>query len=591
MPGQIEWHRLFHAYGPATDAPRQLAALRRDGLTELVDSTDGYHTAIPYSYVWSTTYCQGHLTPATPAVAGVLAAEVADPDFDASIRLGVLFYFRELARAVLTDDIAGLRAVAAARGEPTVQAWLERHLASPTPVFRWSAGDAPGRVLLAGARVDVYDLLPTIYATVAAMLDPAWPEPSQVAAASAAALLVRHPGLAQHRDAVLAHHHRLAVTEDPHLRASLVLGLGELGEAPHDRLDDPHIGVRICAALAPPLAADPAALTVLADAAAAPRVFSRCFGTMHLPQLQGDHVRELITVLCERVRDPDRLIDAALASLHLPAVWERDADPSVARAAAEPFLRLAFPDGLPAAGAATAAQRSIAAAATSRDELWDHRARPTPHGPTPGTAWATTLGRLGLPVDRLMWTEAARPPMHPDDAGMRITAINQRSAQRLRPRMYVGLDRGDPDFAAQLVDVALVGLDRAGITGARVEIDADLRFTVDLGPDTTPTMDEGGRPDLAAMAGLRPKPLGPPWTELGMCAAYSEQVSIRARVDGRTYTQSFVDGIAVEPARVVAEDDHAGVRITFTLDADWLPSGARILDLAGAHQWVVDQRD
>jgi hypothetical protein len=49
MTGQIERHRRFHAFGPATDAPRHLAALRNDELTDLTGSTDGYQTEIPYS--------------------------------------------------------------------------------------------------------------------------------------------------------------------------------------------------------------------------------------------------------------------------------------------------------------------------------------------------------------------------------------------------------------------------------------------------------------------------------------------------------------------------------------------------------------
>jgi hypothetical protein len=46
----------------------------------------------------------------------------------------------------------------------------------------------------------------------------------------------------------------------------------------------------------------------------------------------------------------------------------------------------------------------------------------------------------------------------------------------------------------------------------------------------------------------------------------------------------------VEPARVVVDGDRPGARFTFEIDADWLPSGGRVLDLAGAHPWVIDLR-
>jgi hypothetical protein len=58
----------------------------------------------------------------------------------------------------------------------------------------------------------------------------------------------------------------------------MVFGLGELGQEPRDWLDDPHIGVRVCAALAPALAADDRAIEVLQDADQQPEAVRRAFG-------------------------------------------------------------------------------------------------------------------------------------------------------------------------------------------------------------------------------------------------------------------------------------------------------------------------
>ena len=62
----------------------------------------------------------------------------------------------------------------------------------------------------------------------------------------------------------------------------------------------------------------------------------------------------------------------------------------------ERYLRKAFPDGLPAADAATPAQRAFARALIRDGGMW-----------TGDPAWTASLDRTGLPLDRALWLALA----------------------------------------------------------------------------------------------------------------------------------------------------------------------------------------
>jgi phage tail protein X len=104
------------------------------------------------------------------------------------------------------------------------------------------------------------------------------------------------------------------------------------------------------------------------------------------PQYGRQAEAELIDVVCARVADFERLLDSAIAALHIDAGY--------GRAVCEPYLRVAFPAGLPDPADVSRAQRAFAPAAVDREEIWapEHR------------GWAASLDMMGLPTDRATWS-------------------------------------------------------------------------------------------------------------------------------------------------------------------------------------------
>jgi hypothetical protein len=324
-----------------------------------------------------------------------LAPAVREADFggsDPTLREGVVWFFREVARTVIThpcfDDV--LR-TAAGRNEPSVVAWLDAYLREHRTIFEWTDADAPGQVLLAAALVDCFDVLPEVFEAVEPLLDRANSPALRRLAASAAAMLVRHPDLAARRSEVLAYHLAECRADDSYHRASMVIGVGELGGEPRAWLDDPDFGVRVCAALAPALATDPHAVDVLVTASRYPHRFEAAFGSRALPQLIY-RLPALVQAVCERVSDFERLLDSAIAAVPVGSCYLPQAEGGVQGALCEPYLRKAFPDGLPTAGTGTAAQRKFADAVAQHEPLWRDDA-----------AWSASLTRIRLPLDRAVW--------------------------------------------------------------------------------------------------------------------------------------------------------------------------------------------
>ncbi|MEU8820156.1 hypothetical protein [Actinoplanes sp. NPDC048796] len=264
------WDRAFHAYGPARDGGEMMEALRR-----------GDESWRPYWFLWSALYCDGHLTPATALGLRYLAETVGTDDFggpDPTLREAAVWWIRDVARAALTG-------AEPRRDEPAVNAWLDEYLRHDRSIFDWDDRDAPGQAVLAAARADCRDLLPSCFAPLPALLTPQRPERLRAAAASAAAALVAHPGLRRHRAEIVTYHADEARHGSPLHRASMLLGLGELGGSTRKWLTDPELGVRVCAALAPGLAADEDATEVLRSAALDPAALDAAFGDMRLHQL------------------------------------------------------------------------------------------------------------------------------------------------------------------------------------------------------------------------------------------------------------------------------------------------------------------
>ncbi|HWS37600.1 MAG TPA: HEAT repeat domain-containing protein [Actinoplanes sp.] len=282
------WDRAFHAYGPARGGDVLLDVLR-SGTEEayVAEHPDASWWRQPYSFLWSGLYCMGRTTPATVlGLRHLIKAVVAD-DFggaDPVLRWAVLWWIRDVVRtAVTSGDLDKARLLAARRNEPFVTEWLEDHLRHERSILEWD-DTSPGHVLTAAARVDCFDFLPKCFPPLSALLTAHQPEEVRAAAASAASMLVRHPALRHHRDQVAAYHADQARHGSPRHRASMLIGLGDLGVPTTPWLTDPDLGVRVCAALAPSAAGDETTVEVLRAASRDPAL-NDVFDGMGLHQL------------------------------------------------------------------------------------------------------------------------------------------------------------------------------------------------------------------------------------------------------------------------------------------------------------------
>ncbi|WP_422742719.1 hypothetical protein ACN27B_30185 [Micromonospora sp. WMMD754] len=400
----------FHAYGPSVDDEALLDALRQ-GHDRSREPGEPFWR-VPSSFLWSALYCGGRLTPATVGGVRYLVRTIGEPGFggdDPALRQAAVWFLRDVAGVAL----AGVdRAAASRRDEPEVRQWLAAYLRGPRSVLEWTEADAPGEVLLAAARVDCFDLLPEVFAAIEPMLAASEPR-LRISAASAAAMLSRHPDLVAHQPRLLAYHLAECVSDDPHHRASMLLGAGELDGAPREWLSDPHPGVRVCAALAPALADDSEATAVLlGEATKNPAVIDmQAFEGMVLTVLP--HAAAVLAErLCRAIDDVDRLLPAAIASVPYGATYlDVGEEHQMQAALCEPYLRMVFPDGLPSA--ATPAQRRLAAALAQHDPAWgrDFRTLAPPdryRASRDAQAWEATFSRLRLPNDRSSWLAVAQ---------------------------------------------------------------------------------------------------------------------------------------------------------------------------------------
>ncbi|BCJ67523.1 hypothetical protein [Polymorphospora rubra] len=401
----VDWNRLFHAHGPATDTPRYLQALVSD---------DDAAVAAAYQHLWSAVLRPGTVWPATPPVARILATLIHDPRLgagDETIRQGLLVFLRAVGKAVaVVERIAPVRESAYPSDASVTGAWLGAYLTADEE-DRAALCTHPARdLVLRRAVVDCFDLLPELLDQVKPFLT--HPSPAvRSCAVAAIGTLARHPAAAPDRPALIhAFEQAVRATDDIREHAALLIGIGELGGTPRAWLTDPRPGVRGCAALAPTLADDPAAIDVLVALSRSPRAFDRAFAPMlappayrlmSLPQFEGTPRWALIDTVCARVADFERIATGALAVV--PLAFRMAPCPDLG-----PFLEVAFADGWPTPDAVTPAQRALVAAVGEHDELWD-----------PDNAYRqATLTDLGLPDDRERWQALGRPPVFRDHSGV-----------------------------------------------------------------------------------------------------------------------------------------------------------------------------
>ncbi|GIE76548.1 hypothetical protein Aph02nite_24980 [Actinoplanes philippinensis] len=333
-----EWDRAFHAYGPARDGKDLLDALRTGDEVRYIEEHPDANWQ-PYTFLWSALYCGGWITPATVLGLRYLVDTVTADDFggaDPTLRWSAVSWIRDVARAALARparagsvlapaalvqdtfapasfaqdafaqdtlasafpaqdtfaraalggaDLDDMRLAAARRDEPIVAAWLDDHLSRERSIFAWGDRDEPGRVLLAAAQVDCFDLLTDCCDPLFSLLAPDSPEELRSAAAGAVTALTGHPELSRHREEMITYQAAEARRGSPRYRAAMVLGLGELGAPTAEWLTDPAFAVRVCAALAPDCAGSAAAAAVLRQASLDPDAFTESLEGFHLHAL------------------------------------------------------------------------------------------------------------------------------------------------------------------------------------------------------------------------------------------------------------------------------------------------------------------
>jgi hypothetical protein len=383
MPLTPQWSDLYHAYGVATDTPRHLAALR---------SEDVKAREAALEHLFGAVIHQGTPWSATASTALEVARLLDDPGLDRASRgrrhsdtggrpvRAALLDFLALVGEAADYDVPEEELRAAAYPEhrsADVDLAVEEILAGADEP--WD-DETVVSALDARAVLDCRRIAPDLFGPVCAQLD--HPDPRvRMSAANAVRALIRHPALAPRLREVRAQLLELAERAGTDERAAYVLTIGQLGGRPLQFLNDPHPGVRACAALAPALANDPNAIREILTALQDPAATEGWFQTQ-LPQFDGLVRFALVDAALARVDDFTALLPAARAVAGVASKYTVDRDWG-------PLLAAAFPapaDSLEL----TEAQRSYLHALVANDELWDRRyANPS--------QW---FRRVGLPYDR-----------------------------------------------------------------------------------------------------------------------------------------------------------------------------------------------
>ncbi|WP_019066661.1 hypothetical protein [Streptomyces hokutonensis] len=289
----VDWSGLFHATGPATDTPRLLAALLGDDARGFVDG---------YSHLWSATLRrEGKAWPATAPTA-LLVAELLDNPLlgldDPTLPDAMLAYLYEVGVAAdLGDRAAEIRAQVTDRA-PELRAWTAEYVSTDADgrARMWRDGTGLGELVLDQAALACFDLVPALLRRTLPYLA-SERDRRRACAAAAVGSLARHPAASAQRPELLNQLTSMARAADSsHDLATMVIAIGQFGGDTRPWLTDPHVGVRVCAALAPNLAGDDAANQVLMELERSPQAFGKSFGDMAPPlQLQSKSYQDLRT--------------------------------------------------------------------------------------------------------------------------------------------------------------------------------------------------------------------------------------------------------------------------------------------------------
>lgn len=366
---ETDWSRLFHAYGVASDTPDHLAALVHDAEKPRAEAVDHLCGAVIHQGTpWSAT------PPAALVVAGLLSdPRTARPSRDAvsassglepvplrAVLLGFLGEVAEATQPEVSED--EIRAVAHPEGrEAEIAATLKALLDEDEDAW----GDELADAIMARVVLDLRAVAPLLVDPVVACLDDENLHVRSRAIGTLAALALVPGALARPADLTDRLERAAREAADHNERCALVLALGELGAAPRGFLTDPHPAVRVCAALAPALDGDAAAVHEVLAALEDP-VAADSWLAVQPRQIFG-HLRfALVATAVRRARSFEEVLSPALAVAGMTSSWTVDLDWG-------PLLAAAFPEPVAEPPVLTGAQRRYLEALVANDAIWDPR--------------------------------------------------------------------------------------------------------------------------------------------------------------------------------------------------------------------------
>ena len=362
-----DWSRLLHAYDRATDTPDQLRALL---------SEDPELRRRAMQHLWSAIMHQGTPWTATGPVSLVIAGLLADERIDhgESLRVPLLSFLTCVAEVAEQADADRVEL------ERLAQFDLEPFLDADDDEALYENEEAAD-ALNARSVLGCLEVSPVLMDVMIDALDHADPVARSHAAMGAVALA--KTSRLRHRSGELERR-LLALTEsakDTDERSALVLALGDLGLTPTMFMTDPSPAVRMCAALAPALAANEEAIdelirTLERDAASIDGWFAE-----KPPQFEMRPRFAVVARLVRQVTDFDRLVDAAISVVETTDKRRVDYEWG-------PLLAAAFPAGN--GNIENQSQHRFLSALVAKSDLWD---------PKFGNSWKW-FKKTGLPNDR-----------------------------------------------------------------------------------------------------------------------------------------------------------------------------------------------
>jgi hypothetical protein len=362
-----DWSRLHHAYGRATDTPGHLRAL-------LQEDRESRKQAM--LHLWSAIIHQGTPWTATGPAALVVAGLLFDERIDRGepVRANLLSFLVSVAEAPkqVGWNIEELLRLAALDIEPL--------LASEDDEALFGDEDAANS-FYARSLLGCISAAPVLMKVMLESMDNALPRVRAYAAMGAVTLAKNEwlRGYAKDAESRLLALARAAQTTDE--RCAHVLALGDLGFSPVGFLQDQSPAVRMCAALAPSLATDDAAIGVLLNTLEHHAGSIDAWFLEKPPQFAMRPRFPVVARLIQQVSDFDRLANAAIAVVGVTEKFCVDYDWGQ-------LLVAAFPNGF--GFIRTPARRRFLCALVKNKELWD---------PTLGNAFEW-FKQVGLPFDR-----------------------------------------------------------------------------------------------------------------------------------------------------------------------------------------------